>query len=120
MGSEMCIRDRKGTTSTIREKNSSIAVEDSSNRPATKRSGRDSNVYKSFLASLNRKKAAASFPAVSVTEGDKDKTITWSDSKPMGGTDEEKGKVVEDGEIQNGDVSPAEEEKVEEGGAIIR
>ena len=106
--------EKKGPTSTIREKNSSSAVEDSSNSAATKRSGRDSNVYKSFLASLNRKKAAAAFPAVSVTEGDRDKTITWSDSKPMGGADEEKGKV-EDGEIQNGDASPAEEEKVEEG-----
>jgi len=104
-------------TSTNANKNSSTA-DDSSSRPFGK-SGTDSNVFRSFLNSLNRKNAAASFPAVSVTEGDREKTIRWTDSKPRENADEkeadeEEGQVNEVG-TRNVGVSPAEEEKVEEG-----
>jgi len=84
-------------------------------------SKKDSNMFKSFLSSLNRKKKReASNPFVSVMEP-KEKTITWSDKKPAQEADEEEGKV-EEGEETNGDVSPegssnpaVEEEKSEEG-----
>ena len=84
-------------------------------------SKKDSNMFKSFLSSLNRKKKReASNPFVSVMEP-KEKTITWSDKKPAQQADEEEGKV-EEGEETNGDVSPegssnpaVEEEKSEEG-----
>jgi len=84
-------------------------------------SKKDSNMFKSFLSSLNRKNnREASNTSVSVMEP-KEKTITWSDNKPAQEADEEEGKV-EEGDETNGDVSPegsssptVEEEKSEEG-----
>uniref|UniRef100_A0A7S2K929 G-protein coupled receptors family 1 profile domain-containing protein n=1 Tax=Skeletonema marinoi TaxID=267567 RepID=A0A7S2K929_9STRA len=84
-------------------------------------SKKDSNMFKSFLSSLNRKNnREASNTSVSVSEP-KEKTITWSDKKPAQDADEEEGKV-EEGEETNGDVSPegsssptVEEEKSVEG-----
>ncbi|KAK1735761.1 G protein-coupled receptor family protein [Skeletonema marinoi] len=84
-------------------------------------SKKDSNMFKSFLSSLNRKNnREASNTSVSVMEP-KEKAITWSDNKPAQEADEEEGKV-EEGDETNGDVSPegsssptVEEEKSEEG-----
>lgn len=100
-------------TSTNVNQNSST-VDESTN---IGKSATELSVYSSFLRSMKSKREKASFPAVSVTEGERDKTITWSDSKPTEDADEEEGKVNKEGGTtnNNGGVSPAEEEKVEEG-----